>query len=361
MSGIDDLEQRQEEPLGRLAERAVLLRRPADDDRLVDRVAAHRHAVDRQRRERLDRACRSRCGRRTGPRAAAAPAPASPRARPAACAGTCSGTVLQSTISTRLRRRKPAKRYSSMSAGSGAVARVRDGRVGSRRRSRPAAARRAARPPRGGRWSPCGSASACRWCACRAAAAGTCPRLRTPVSGCLVWVRPRLKKTPPSSGQACSPGSMVEVDVVALEHDVLARARSSPSSAARASAAPSLPNASRSPTKPCGSSGLSSPPIRSPISSSVSTPSALSIRRSVPKTFMASGMPAAGRPLEQQRRPAAPGPPAGRSRRPPGSGRPRRSPGAARRPSPAGSGSPADRRTPPRQYRRGPPYAPAEG
>lgn len=38
-----------------------------------------------------------------------------------ACAGTCSGTVLQSTISIRLPWMNPAKRYSSMSPGSGAV------------------------------------------------------------------------------------------------------------------------------------------------------------------------------------------------------------------------------------------------
>ncbi len=38
-----------------------------------------------------------------------------------ALAGTWSGTVLQSTISMRLPATKPAKRYSSMSPGSGAV------------------------------------------------------------------------------------------------------------------------------------------------------------------------------------------------------------------------------------------------
>ncbi len=49
----DDLQQRQEEPLGGPAQRAVLGRRPADDDRLEQRPLAHRHAVDGQRREGL--------------------------------------------------------------------------------------------------------------------------------------------------------------------------------------------------------------------------------------------------------------------------------------------------------------------
>ncbi len=44
------------------------------------------------------------------------------------------------------------------------------------------------------------------------------------------------------------------------------------------------------PPRPTGSSGLSSAPIRSPISSSRSTPSAIAIRRSVPKRLMASGI-----------------------------------------------------------------------
>ena len=57
---VDDLghgqpDQRQEDPLGRLADRAVLLRRAADDDRLEDRVGAHGHRLDPHERERLDR------------------------------------------------------------------------------------------------------------------------------------------------------------------------------------------------------------------------------------------------------------------------------------------------------------------
>ncbi|MEY9813615.1 hypothetical protein RKD21_003872 [Streptomyces albogriseolus] len=46
--------------------------------------------------------------------------------------------------------------------------------------------------------------------------------------------------------------------------------------------APSFPNASRTPTNPCGSSGLSSPAIFSPISAYDVRPSAFSSRRSVP-------------------------------------------------------------------------------
>ncbi len=54
--------------------------------------------------------------------------------------------------------------------------------------------------------------------------------------------------------------------------------------------APSLPKASRTPTKPCGSSGRSSPPIFSEISVYDVSPSAFSRRRSVPNTFIARGM-----------------------------------------------------------------------
>ncbi len=88
-----------------------------------------------------------------------------------------------------------------------------------------------------------------------------------PVSGSLVWVRPRLKKEPPSSGQVKSAGSW-------------SRSTSSPVRTVSWTGAssdftffggrwvtePSLPKASRIPTKPCGSSGLSSPPILSLIS-----------------------------------------------------------------------------------------------
>ncbi len=54
--------------------------------------------------------------------------------------------------------------------------------------------------------------------------------------------------------------------------------------------APSFPKASRMPTKPWGSSGLSSPPIFSEISEYDFRPRALSRRRSVPNTFIARGM-----------------------------------------------------------------------
>ncbi len=117
------------------------------------------------------------------------------------------------------------------------------------------------------------------------------PRLRTPLTGSLVWVSPRLKKEPPSLGQVNSAGSC-------------SRSTSSPvrtTSCTGASEdftffggtcvmAPSFPNASRTPTNPCGSSGFSSPPIFSEISAYDFRPSAFSRRRSVPYTFIARGM-----------------------------------------------------------------------
>ena len=55
----------------------------ATDDRLVDRVALHRHALDVQRRERLDRRVEAGVVAERALRAAARPAPASPRGRSA--------------------------------------------------------------------------------------------------------------------------------------------------------------------------------------------------------------------------------------------------------------------------------------
>ena len=57
---VDDLghghpDERQEDALGRLADRSVLLGWPADHDGLVDRTALHGHAFDSQRRERFHR------------------------------------------------------------------------------------------------------------------------------------------------------------------------------------------------------------------------------------------------------------------------------------------------------------------
>ncbi len=112
-----------------------------------------------------------------------------------------------------------------------------------------------------------------------------------PLSGSLVWVRPRLKKEPPSSGQVNSAGRS-------------SRSTSSPVSTTSCTGASpdftffggtwaieaSLPKASRKPVKPCGSSGFSRPAIRSAISSGPLRPSALESRRSVPKTFIASGI-----------------------------------------------------------------------
>ncbi len=63
---------------------------------------------------------------------------------------------------------------------------------------------------------------------------------------------------------------------------------------------------SRMPDQPTGSSGLISAPIRSPISSSESTPSAIAIRFSVPNRLIATGISPRVGPLEQQRRAAGP-------------------------------------------------------
>lgn len=110
-----------------------------------------------------------------------------------------------------------------------------------------------------------------------------------PDSGSLVWVRPRLKKDPPSCGQVNSAGSW-------------SRSTSSPRSTTSWTGAsltffggtwviaPSFPKASRTPTKPCGSSGLSSPPIFSEMSPYDFSPRAFSSLRSVPNTFIASGI-----------------------------------------------------------------------
>ena len=190
-----------------------------------------------------------------------------------------------------------------MSAGSGARRRVGDRRAGSRTRSPPAAARRAAR-----RSAACDVESL--WiCQCRLTVRSSCccsrymPRLRAPVSGCLVWVRPRLRKTPPSSGQALMPGSRSTGRRRRRGHDLLARRRPHLASAARCAAAPSLAERVPQPAEArAAAPGLSSSAIRSPISSSRSTPSAGAIRRCVPKTLIASGMRARDRVLEQQRR-----------------------------------------------------------
>ncbi len=50
-----DLGEWQEDPLGGLAQAVILLRRLRRDDRVVNRVLAHGHALDVQHRERLDR------------------------------------------------------------------------------------------------------------------------------------------------------------------------------------------------------------------------------------------------------------------------------------------------------------------
>ncbi len=57
-----------------------------------------------------------------GPSGSISPGSSQPSRTTSAFAGTWSGTVLQSTISIRLPAMNPAKRYSSMSPGSGAVA-----------------------------------------------------------------------------------------------------------------------------------------------------------------------------------------------------------------------------------------------
>ena len=124
---VDDLgharpDGRQEDALGRLAEPRVLLRRLADDDRRVDRVAAHRHRRDVEDRERLGRRCSSRCGRRTAPRRPARPCRRSPRARSRRSRAPRGRRSLPFTTSTGSPRRKPASISSSMCFGSGALA-----------------------------------------------------------------------------------------------------------------------------------------------------------------------------------------------------------------------------------------------
>ena len=113
-----------------------------------------------------------------------------------------------------------------------------------------------------------------------------------PVSGSLVWVRPRLKKEPPSLGQVNSAGSWSRSTSSPLQDDLLdGRAVRlhllRRDVRHRAELAERLAHARRS---PCGSSGLSSPPIFSLISPYDFSPSAFSRRRSVPKTFIARGI-----------------------------------------------------------------------
>ncbi len=110
-----------------------------------------------------------------------------------------------------------------------------------------------------------------------------------PVSGSLVWVSPRLKNDPPSLGQVNSAGSWSR----STSSPVRTTSCTGPSFTffgGTCVIAPSFPNASRTPTNPCGSSGFSSPPIRSEISAYDFRPRAFSSRRSVPYTFIASGM-----------------------------------------------------------------------
>ena len=124
---VDDLghghaDRRQEDPLGRLAEPRVLLRRLADDDRRVDRVAAHRQRGDVEDRERLGGRVvagvvaerplrRPRRPARRSPRARS-PRSRAPRGRPSSPFTSSTGSPL----------RKPASMSSSMCFGSGALA-----------------------------------------------------------------------------------------------------------------------------------------------------------------------------------------------------------------------------------------------
>ncbi len=112
-----------------------------------------------------------------------------------------------------------------------------------------------------------------------------------PVSGSLVWVRPRLKKEPPSSGQVKRAGSSSRFTSSPVSTTSWTGA--SPDFTCRGGTCAieaSLPKASRKPVKPCGSSGLSRPAIFSETSSGPLRPSALARRCSVPKTFIASGI-----------------------------------------------------------------------
>ena len=91
------------------------------------------------------------------------------------------------------------------------------------------------------------------------------------------------------------PGSTSRSTSAPLRHDVLA---GPVPHLLRRDAAQARQLAERlpEPAEPVGSSGLSSSAIVSPMSSSRSTPSAFAILRSVPNTFMTSGMmPRVGR------------------------------------------------------------------
>src|SRR4051794_30731955 len=116
------------------------------------------------------------------------------------------------------------------------------------------------------------------------------PRLRAPLSGCLVWVSPRLRKTPPSSGHDFTPGSNSTRSMSSPRRTISWHGADLTLRGGTARSWPTLPRASFSPPMPRGSSGLSRSAIRCPISSRSATPSARAIRRWVPKAFISSGM-----------------------------------------------------------------------
>ena len=121
----------------------------------------------------------------------------------------------------------------------------------------------------------------------------------------LVWVSPKLWKIPPSSGQICRPGSRLRSTSAPLRTSSWQGAVRTRFGGSDLSCM-TLPSPSRMPTQPTGSSGLTSSPIRSPISSRLSTPSAIAIRRSVPNRLVDDRHRSPGRPLEQQRWTARP-------------------------------------------------------
>ena len=199
-SGMHRLEQRQEEPLGGLADVAVLHRRPADDRRRVDRVAAHRDRRHVEDREVVgERVVAGVVAERTLP--APRPARRSPRARSRRARAPRGRRSRTRATSTGSPRRMPANRNSSMLGGSGAVAAyVSAG-------SAPSATATSSRPPASRKFA---APSWCVWSASRSSArrrpaAGTCRCSACP-RGSLVTTSGSVMNGPPSSGHVVSTG-----------------------------------------------------------------------------------------------------------------------------------------------------------
>ena len=282
----------------------VLLRRLRRDDRVVDRLLAHGHALDVQHRERLDRGVEAGV---VAERALGRPLPR-----------------LQVALEDDLRLRRDLQRHGQAVdhldplaaqeageqvfvdvAGQRGAGRVADHRVAADRdgHRQPLAAALGDRVVRGA--SPCGSASACRACSSSAAAAGrgrgcACRSRGAWCGSARSCGRCRRRRARPA-GRAAGPRSTSSpLSTTSWQGAVLTFFGGSDLSCS------TLPMPSRMPDQPTGSSGLISAPIRSPTSSSESTPSAIAIRFSVPKRLTHDRHVTAGGPLEEQGRAAGP-------------------------------------------------------